>query len=145
MGARWVQSEILEPNPKADVVVYAVSFRMLASDRVAKWLVEPHDLLSDPRVLHYWDEGSVVGRYYEEHVTRLGDPGEDRVEWDAYFLYGPGATWGEQPPEHVSWGRTIVDSRERLLRDFTTLVARTGSPKLGVRGVVRHENGGIRR
>lgn len=104
-----------------NVKVYAISFQMLASDRMAKWLVEPDDLLSDARTLHYWDDGKIVGRYYEKHVTQLGDPGDERVEWDAYFLYRPDATWGEQPPEHVSWGRTIVASRDQLLRDFTAL------------------------
>ncbi len=102
--------------------MYAISFRMLASDRIARWIVEPDDLLSDSRAVHYWDAGRVVGRYYEEHVTRLGDPGEDRIEWDAYFLYGPEETWGEEPPQHISWGRTIVDARDRLFRDFVDLV-----------------------
>ncbi|MGH9320094.1 MAG: hypothetical protein ACRD21_08825 [Vicinamibacteria bacterium] len=106
----------------ARVKVYAVSFRMLPSDRLAGFLVEPDDLLSDPRVLHLWDEEKVVGRWYEENVTELGEPEESRVEWDAYFLYGPETTWGDAPPEHVSWGRTIVDSRDRLLRDFSALL-----------------------
>ena len=95
---------------------------MLASDRIAKWIVEPDDLLSDPRAMHYWDKGKVVGRYYEERVTQLGDPGDERIEWDAYFLYGPDVTWGEEPPAQISWGRTIVDSRDRLLQDFTALM-----------------------
>jgi hypothetical protein len=95
---------------------------MLASDRIAKWMVEPDDLLSDSRAVHFWDAGRVVGRYYEERVTRLGNPGDERIEWDAYFLYAPDATWVEGPPEQISWGRTIVDSRDRLLRDFSDLV-----------------------
>jgi hypothetical protein len=60
--------------------------------------------------VHFWDAGRVVGRYYDERVTRLGEPGDERIEWDAYFLYGPDATWEEGPPEQISWGRTIVDS-----------------------------------
>ena len=105
---------------------------MLASDRVAQWLVEPDDLLSDSRSLHYWDNAKIVGRYYEEHVTQLGEPGDDRVEWDAYFLYGPEARWDETPPQHISWGRTIVDSRDRLLQDFNVLLkslATTRTPR----------------
>ena len=95
---------------------------MLASDRIAKWWIDPEDILSDSRTSHYWDEERLVGRYYEERVTRLGDPGDERIEWDAYFLYGPDAGWGQEPPNHISWGRTIVDARERLLRDFTALL-----------------------
>lgn len=102
--------------------MYAVSFQMLASDRVARWLVEPDDLLSDSRTLHYWDDRRVVGRYFDEHVTKLGEPGDGRVEWDAYFLYGRDSLWYDAPPDHVSWGRTIVDSRDRLLEDFGALL-----------------------
>ncbi|MGH9461001.1 MAG: hypothetical protein ACRD1X_07260 [Vicinamibacteria bacterium] len=100
---------------------------MLPSDLIAKWMVEPDDLLSDSRALHYWDEGKLVGRYYEERVTQLGDQDDERIEWDAYFLYGPDATWEEELPEQISWGRTIVDSRERLLRDFSALMKSTGT------------------
>lgn len=121
-GARWVQSDLLEKYPDTDVRVYAVSFRMLASDRLAGWLVKPGDLLSDPRVTHDWDEGKLVGRWYDEHVTRVGESGGDRAEWDAYFLYGPDATWGDGSPREISWGRTIVASRAKLLHDFTSLV-----------------------
>ncbi len=96
---------------------------MLPSDWLAGWVVGPQDLFSDPRAEHLWDEGRVVGRWYDERVTRLGKPGHDRVEWDAYFLYGPDAAWGEEPPALVSWGRTIVDSRNRLMHDFSTLLA----------------------
>jgi hypothetical protein len=95
-------------------------------------MVEPQDLISDSRAVHYWDAGRVVGRYYEDRVTRLGNRGDDRVEWDAYFLYSSDATWGEEPPRHVSWGRTIVDSRDRLHRDFMDLIQgrkSTGTPR----------------
>ena len=86
-------------------------------------MVGPHDLLSDPRTEHLWDEDREIGRWYDERVTRLGEAGDERVEWDAYFLYNPEAEWGEEPPALVSWGRTIVDSRNRLSQDFTTLLA----------------------
>jgi hypothetical protein len=122
-GARWVQSEILEEHPKTNIKVYAVSFRMLASDRFAKSMVEPEDLLSDPRVVHFWDEGKIVGRWYEENVTHIGQPGDERVEWDAYFLYAPETAWDEEPPSHVSWGRTIVGTRERLRKDLADVLA----------------------
>ncbi|MGH9389519.1 MAG: hypothetical protein ACRD1Z_07880 [Vicinamibacteria bacterium] len=103
--------------------VYAVAFRMLPSDWLAGWATRPQDLLSDPRAEHSWDGGRVVGRWYDQRVTRIGGPDDDRVEWDAYFLYGPEAEWGEEPPALVSWGRTIVDSRNRLSQDFSTLLA----------------------
>ena len=80
--------------------------------------------MGDPRVMHFWDEKRLVGRWYETEVTQLGGHGEGRVEWDAYFLYGPDAVWDEKPPQHVSWGRTIVGSREELNRHFDDLIRR---------------------
>ena len=100
---------------------------MLVSDRIAKLIVEPDDLLSDLRVVHFWDEEKMLGRWYEENVTRIGEPGDDRVEWDAYFLYGVGTTWDEQPPSHVSWGRTIVETREQLRNDLSDVLVSLSS------------------
>jgi hypothetical protein len=118
-----VQRELLDETPEAEVSVYAVSFHMLPSDHLARRLVWPEDLMGDPRVKHFWDEERLVGRWYEEEVTKIGRPGEGRVEWDAFFLYGPDAVWEEEePPELVSWGRTIAGSRERLGRDFRALL-----------------------
>lgn len=121
-GARWVQKELLDGVPETDLRVYAISFHVLPSDHLAKRLVWPEDLMGDPRVTHYWDENRIVGRWYEAEVTRLGADDEERVEWDAYFLYGPDAVWDEDPPEHISWGRTIIGSREELSRNFRDLV-----------------------
>ncbi len=123
-GARWVQTELLDKMPEAALSVYAISFHMLPSDHLAKRLVWPDDLMGDPRVTHYWDEKRLVGRWYEKEVTRLGTSDEERVEWDAYFLYGPEEVWESEPPEHASWGRTILGSREKLRRHLGDLIAR---------------------
>lgn len=125
-GARWVQKEILDAHPGVKVRVYAISFRMLPSDRVAEWLVDPYDLLSDPRVDHFWDEDRVIGRWYAGREDERSEGSGDRVEWDAYFLYDPDATWDDSPPEPVSWGRTIVQTREKLRRDFDRLSNQLG-------------------
>ncbi len=133
-GARWVQSDILDVHPEAPVKVYAVSYEMLGGDRFAKWLVDPSDdLISDARALHFWDDDKAIGRYYEDKVTRLGQPGEERIEWDAYFLYGPDTTWSNDPPEPISWGRTIVDTREQFREDFETLMRELSSMSDGAR------------
>ena len=122
-GARWVQSELLEKNRSSDLQVYAIWFNMIWSDARAKW---PSDALSDPRGVHFWDEQKVVGRWYEKNVTRQGPSGSDRVEWDAYFLYGPQASWGEGPPGLVSWGHPIVAARDRLRQALIDLLKDKG-------------------
>jgi hypothetical protein len=102
-----VQSDILEKNPNAKLKVYAVWFNMIPTD--SRWLRQRR-WLDDPRVVHFWDEEKLAGRFYAEHVTRAGD-----VEWDAFFLYRPDASWAESPPEAMSWGRPIRNEKKRLL------------------------------
>ena len=102
-----MHEEILEKHPSAKLKVYAVWFNMIWTDARSR---RPTEVLTDPRVVHFWDEEKVAGRWYEKHVTRRGD----EVEWDAYFLYAPDVSWGEEPPEVVVWGRTILDTKQRF-------------------------------
>ena len=95
---------------------------MVAGDRLAKWMVNPKSMLPDARVAHFWDEEKAAGRFFEENVTKLSEPGDDRIEWDAYFLYRPGESWRDGPPKEVVWGRTIVDTREQLVEELETLL-----------------------
>ena len=116
-----MQKKILEKNPKLDVAVYAVWFNMIPTDARSEW---PTDRLADSRVTHFWDAQKVAGRWYASHVTR---PGSDRVEWDAFFLYGRPAMWpdpAEDAPSHmITWGRTIIGSHEKLQVAFENLLA----------------------
>ena len=116
-----MQSDLLEAHPDADLRVYAIFSAFTAGDSGAKEDVPPDAYLHDPRVSVYWDEAKAAGRWFDENVTKLGARQgiPDRVEWDAYFLYGPNAQWGDKPPNIVSWGRTIYSERDRLLRDLT--------------------------
>ena len=117
--------ELLQKHRDAPLKVYAVWFNMMWSDSRAKW---PHDLLTDPRVVHFWDEGKVVGRWYETSVTRQGKAGSDRVEWDAYFLYGPQASWQQELPELLSWGHPIVSTNDRFREDLLRLFQAAKQP-----------------
>ena len=107
-GARWVQREILDANRTAPLRVYAVWFDMFDGDERA---TVDTGLLSDPRVTHFWDEGKAAGRWYAA-FTRPGDPAW--VEWDAFFVYPPGATWDVSGTRPLRWGRTVVAKREDL-------------------------------
>lgn len=85
---------------------------MLAADSRSKW---PPELLTDPRVVHFWDEEKSVGTWYGENVTATK---EGHVEWDAWFLYDAASTWGDDgPSDLVGWGRTIVQTRVQLKDD----------------------------
>ena len=129
-GTRWVQRDLLEHYPRATLRVYAIWFDMLASDARSRW---PPTLLTDPRVIHRWDEPKAVGRWYARHASAMRPMltpesrwGNGDVLWDSYLLYGPNASWGDPPTGLIHWGRTIVAGRETLKADFEQLF---GAPR----------------
>ena len=94
----------------------AVWFDMVRSDNRSRW--QP-DLLTDPRVTHFWDTDKLVGTWYGENVT-VQEPGH--VEWDMFFLYDRGVEWSEDHSGVYSSGRTIWGRRDKLSRDAATLI-----------------------
>jgi hypothetical protein len=110
-----VQSDILEKHPDAKLKVYAVWFNMIRTD--SRWLWYP-GWLDDPRVVHFWDDERLVGRFYAENVTRTGTD----VEWDVYFLYGADASWQATPPDALSSGGPIQDVQQRLREALDALL-----------------------
>ncbi len=115
-----MQTEILEKNPSADVRVYAVWFDMLPKDTRQRW---PADLLTDGRVKHFWDEAKVAGNWY---ATQTNFP---RAQWDAWFLYGRDAQWGDSPPTFAGWGRTIWSTREKFRENLMKLLGESPSAR----------------
>lgn len=102
-----MQENILDPNPEADLVVYAIWFNMLVMDHRSRW---DDGLLTDDRVIHFWDEPREVGRWYaEQGIYPFGT-----VAWDIFFLYGPEAGWDEVPAPLLSSGFTIIAQRSKL-------------------------------
>jgi len=88
-------------------------------------------LLPDSRALNFWDDGKSIGRRYHMLVPRMmgrraphSKDMEGDVLWDSYLLYAPEARWNDAPPDVVSWGSTIMLSRETLERDFRSLARR---------------------
>jgi hypothetical protein len=93
-GARWARTEILDRYPSARLKVLAVWFNAVPGD--SRRLLDTR-VLSDSRVTYFWDQQKVAGRWFSEHVTN-----RRRITWDAYFLYGPGARWDQEPGPLVS-------------------------------------------
>lgn len=132
-GTRWVQRDLLEHYPTAKLHVYAIWFDMLASDARTRW---PATLLTDPRVMHRWDEPKAAGHWFAQHASSMRPRltpdsrwGNGDVLWDSWLLYGPTASWASSeaaPTDLVHWGRTIVASRETLKADFERLF---GAPR----------------
>jgi hypothetical protein len=124
-GTRWVQTQLLEKYPKANLRVYAIWFNMMPADARSKW---SSTLLTDGRVTHRWDEGKVVGRWFAPRTSGIKSElaagsawGDGEILWDAYLLYGADARWEDAPSGLIHWGRTIVTGRETLRADFEKL------------------------
>jgi hypothetical protein len=81
---------------------------MVLEDSKSRW--KP-DLLNDPRVTHFWDEKRVLGRFF---AAQSDPPPRCGVQWDAFFVYGPEASWEEVPRPLQGFGRTVMRAREKL-------------------------------
>lgn len=110
-------AEILDRHRSANLRVYVVWFSMVPTDARSRWRLTGH-VIDDPRVRHFWDERKVVGRWFAEQAN--WDEGD--VMWDVYFLYGPGAHWGQGPGEPVARGGTIEDEAAELVRQVEALL-----------------------
>ena len=124
-GTRWVQTELLQKYPRANLRVYAVWFSMMPADSRAKWSANP---LADSRVVHRWDEPKALGTWFaprtnaiKTHLAPGAAWGDGEILWDAYLLYGADARWDEAPTSLIHWGRTIVAGRDTLKADFEKL------------------------
>ena len=92
---------------------------MVATDKRDYW---DGSLIDDPRVTHFWDEAKRIGRWFGAHP----DYGNgSAVWWDTYLLYGPDASWEQDPSDLISMGHTVLMTRDDLLRDLERL--ETGS------------------
>ena len=51
------------------------------------------------------------------------------IHWDAFYLYGQDAAWGDQPPTPLlTWGRTILNDRKKLLGKIEGLAGPSSVP-----------------
>ena len=114
-----MQREILEKNPDARLKVYAVWFDVLGSDDRSAW--DP-GLLTDSRVLQFWDEDREVGKWFpkqEEYAKLTFGP----LAWDIYFLYGPDAQWEAVPWPLIVSGHTIISERNNLRENLQKILS----------------------
>lgn len=118
-GASWVQKNILEPNPEADIDVAAVWFNVLPSDSQDNF--DPA-LLTDARVTQYWDADGDIGTWFEDHEDVIGfSSNTGTFVWDAYLLFGPDATWENTPEPLALYGRTVLAAKDELLAEVTDI------------------------
>jgi hypothetical protein len=97
--------------------VYVVWLPMLAADSRGE---VDEDVLADPRVTQFWDEDRLVGRWLAE--TGLGEQISAGVVWDAYYLFGPEATWNERPGPLLGFGAPVIANTGSLENAVATVL-----------------------
>ena len=118
--------ELLAKRREASLRVYVVWYAMYPGAARDKWR---RDLLPDPRAVHWWDEQRAVGR---EMLTILQPYANVRaagsrefdgdILWDAYLLFDHTARWDKSPGGLVSWGYTVMATRQPLQDDLFRLL-----------------------
>lgn len=108
-----MRKNILEKNSSSPVRVYVVWLNVVVGDSRA--LVDRR-VLNDPRVTNFYDPKRLVGSWLADHSNGSGG-----IAWDAYFLYGPDATWASEPGPLLSSGATVIGSSGDLAAAFRNL------------------------
>ena len=130
-----MQKDVLDAHKDADLRVYAVWFNMVEGDARDRWSPE---LLTDKRVVHFWDEEKTVGGFFaprtqsEEMENTLAPNSSglgQAVLWDSYLVFGPESKWDNGPSGIRRWGRTIVRTRKDLADAVNVLLAAPGGTK----------------
>ena len=124
-----MQNEVLAKHP-GDARVFVIWFNMYKGDAETKW---PRDLFIDGRVTQRWDEPRSAGRWFltnlkSLHPARGGDerfPQQVDALWDSYLLFDSNALWQEAPTGLLSWGYTIMRTREKLAEDFQSALPKS--------------------
>jgi hypothetical protein len=102
---------------------------MYPGDEESRW---PRDVLVDRRVVQTWDEPKMAGRWFMTHLSDLrpsrgGDgrfPQRDDALWDSYLLFDRDAVWTSAPTRVVSWGYTVMRTRQKLAADLQFALSR---------------------
>ena len=102
---------------------------MYPGDAESRW---PREVLLDRRVVQAWDEPKAAGRWFLTHLAELrpsrgGDgrfPQRDDALWDSYLLFDREATWNSTPSGVLSWGFTVMRTRQKLAEDLRYALAR---------------------
>lgn len=127
-----MQEQLLDKQRNASLRVFAVWYAMYPGDARARWR---RDLLTDDRVMHWWDERRLLGRQVLVQIqpySQLRAPGsrdfQEQVLWDAYLLFDRKARWDQSPSGLVSWGYTVMTTRSTLAEQVGRLLQSERAP-----------------
>jgi len=115
-----VQNTVLEENPAADIRVYVVWEPMLPTDA---FRMTRSGLVHDQRATHYKDDLQISGKWFGE---RYGAPGgfQGSVAWDMAYVFGPEATWEDEPSPMLASGGAVIHMGSELMEAITPLLSK---------------------
>jgi hypothetical protein len=96
---------------------------MLEDDEAGRW---PRQVFTDRRVEQRWDEPRAAGRWFLDNLRDLTPahavsgkfPQRVDAMWDTWMLFDRGARWTDNPDGLLSWGYTIMQTRQQLQDDL---------------------------
>ena len=87
---------MLEEKDISNLSVFVISSSQLGAE--AKDAANSVELMSGPRIQHYWDGEQRVGAAVQQFVE-----GADEPAWDFWMLYAPGVTWEKEGAPEPDW------------------------------------------
>lgn len=107
-----MQEGILAKAPNQRLAVYAVWLKVLTGDSRDRW----RPVLTDTRVVNYWDEERLAGRFFANGPGYING-----AIYDWYFLFGADATWTDRPTAQVAAGTTVITKADALRQAIATV------------------------
>ena len=103
-----MRENILDAETPENLKIYAVWLNQRSTD--ARDTID-ESTLDDPRVTQYWDGEGITGTYFAN--ADLGGLGYSGFVYDVYYVFGPEATWADEPgPLAASGGPVLYEGEE---------------------------------
>jgi hypothetical protein len=73
-------------------------------------------IMEDPRVTQYWDGDGITGTYFAD--ADLGGLGYSGFVYDVYYVFGPDASWADEPAPLAGANVPVVSYVDDLLAEI---------------------------
>ncbi len=108
-----MRENILDEEQSRELRIYAVWLNQRSTD--ARDEID-ESILDDPRVVQYWDGEGITGTHFAD--TDLGGLGYSGFVYDVFYVFGPDATWAEEPAPLAASGVPVISEGEKLLAEI---------------------------
>ncbi len=122
-----MQNGILKRFPHADLGLLVIWISMMSGD-TCEAAQTAAGKFADKRVKQFYDPRQLAGRAFAKSLGH-----DDRVAWDIYLFYPPGAQWRDLPPQPEEFMHQLRDGwadQRRLFEDERLRAKLTETMKL---------------